>query len=162
MSSEGYRGVLLPFLTDDCNLRLVPRKIAVISLKSSTKLTAFLFDIQSQNARVDNERYHMEYIEHNLLFNLSCHVTKRTDCLISQYIVTACHSTGMLKFLLLLQTKHSEQERTVVKNEEIPKIQQNVFGGSYKLLALRRSYLKTLKTTFKAVSFNGRLEEILV
>ena len=121
-----------------------------------------MFYIQSKNAGFDNERRHTEYFEYNLLFNLSCHVTKRTDCLISQYIVTACHSTGMLKFLLLLQTKHSEQERTVVKNEEIPKIQQNVFGGSYKLLALRRSYLKTMKTTFKAVSFNERLEEILV
>ena len=102
MSSEGYRGVLLPLLTDDCNLRLVPRKIAFISPKSLTKLTAFFFDIQSQNARVDNERYHTEYIEHNLLFNLSCHVTQRTDCLISQYIVTTRHSTGMLKLLLLL------------------------------------------------------------
>ena len=102
---------------------------AAISLKSLTKLTSFLFDIQSQNARVDNERCHREYIEQNLLFNLSCHVTQRTDCLISQYIVTACHSTGMLKLLLLLRTKHSEQESTVANNEEIPETQQNVFGG---------------------------------
>lgn len=119
----------MPLLTEDCKLRLVPKKIAVISLKSLTKLTAFLFYIQSQNTRVDNERCHKEYIEQDLLFNLSCHVTQRTDCLISQYIVTACHSTGMLKLLLLLQTKHSEQESTVVKNEEIPETQQNVFGG---------------------------------
>ena len=135
-------------LSDDCNWRLVLRKTA-LSLKSLTKLTAFLFNIQSQNARVNNERYRTEYIEQNLLFNLSCHVTQRTDCFISQYIVTACHSTGMLKLLLLLQTKHSEQESTVVKNEEIPKTQQNVFGGCYKLLALRQSYSKTMKDDFK-------------
>ena len=108
-----------------------------------------MFYIQSKNTRVDNERCHTEHIEQNLLFNLSCHVTQRTDCLVSQYIVTACHSTGMLKLLLLLQTKHSEQESTVVKNEEIPKPQQNVFGGSHKLLALRQSYLKTMKDYFK-------------
>lgn len=115
-------------MTNDCDLRLVSKKGAV-SLKSLTKLTAFLFYIQSKNTRVDNERCHTEYIEHNLLFNLSCHVTQRTDCFISQYIVTACHSTGMLKLLLLLRTKDSKQESTVVKNEEIPETQQNVFGG---------------------------------
>ena len=42
--------------------------------------------------------------KNSIPLNLSCHVTQCMNCLISQDVVTASHSTCMLKFLLHLSS----------------------------------------------------------
>ena len=59
--------------------------------------------------------------------NLSCHVTQCMDCLISQDVVTASHSTCMLKFLLHL----SSDEKIKNKVTEHCKVRSSCSAALY-------------------------------